>query len=1101
MSEGSVAHRQSGDRPYQLRIDEVTPFSFIRVFSVVPGNCPACGWHQTHTVAALVDWWDRFGAAQQVSDSLGCVCTRCGDIQVLGLPLLQYRRGDVPGLLVAFPPHSEPASDTQFITDVLAVAKDRAELEGAAVVVSVRMGWWRELWNRPVGPLLFGGAQITLPSETLEEVQRWRADTVQSLGISDVGPALSDFINADNKTQEAQVLTDEPRLTAIRWRGTIRSLETAPRRVDANGSGYEQDIGEKEVDEHVTRRFERLRLLQLFGSKAVDAISELDQPATALLIEASEGGDPVRRQQLIGRAEQLLASSPPSAVTSALGNALVAVMFGDQNRSLKTADSMIDAARRSLERAERACGYDHEITFSARLNLAAALEERCVDDRDSDYQGAERLLIEVAGAATAIGSPIAADAAVNLVSLQQKRSGDRPNRALNAAELLEDATHINRVMQRDDQRSRVVTLADEAAALRSRMTGNLLANARASLAKLEQAREIDVETGVLSQPERVLLTGNFVNALYQLHEHDPLGAPSDRVIQAADDAIVAARTLNRLHPTAVDVELNGASVLLNMYTELAHDPSSIEIWSRARDALEDATSRAVELDPRDLRTLRAKQNLAAAYGCPIDGEPADVARCAQLLTEVIEAAPSSEPEFRFIPAINLGQLHFGQGHWTEAADAYEIARKAQIEMIGQARTELTKIGQILQTKDLAARRALAFVMGHQPERAISALEENRAQLRRRHTGTRSPLPQTSTVIHVATSAYGTAVIISLPNGDLPAFAVALGSCDMEPLVHLLLASQDKGQLFERFDLLADLVADAIVGPVTEIIEASGCQIEELELVACGALVSVPLHCVMVDGRSWIDRWRVRYRVAAETEPQTSRPSPNRTVGAFAKDPYIPFALTEREAVKGWTHELLEPPDGILRRAWLLDALKTATTAHFACHAGLDAHDPLESAISLGNERIKVSDLSLAFDLDLVVVPACQSGSAYLGAPDELLGVGHAFIHAGARAVIASLWDADDAACAYTMAGFYRELGRGADACSALTAAQREAARLSGADVAELAEQFVTGNQRVSWISSELLKRLVSLCEARGILGSNEQIFAHPAEWGALSYLD
>ena len=703
---------------------------------------------------------------------------------------------------------------------------------------------------------------------------------------------------------------------------------------------------------------------------------------------------------------------------------------------------LVTAARAALTRAERACGPDHEITCSAQLNLAAALEECSRHPEDAEFEEAETLLLDLAARTARIGSPIAADVAVNFVSLSARRSGERADRAVTASELLKDGTHIAMVMRRDDRRSEIVTLVDEAAALRSRVTGSILNNAIASLEKVDRARNLDEEWDILSQPERVLLASNRVNALLLLHQHDPTRVSMQELIVAANEAIDSAQRLNRLHPTAIDTIINAAAILLDVYSESVLEGGNEQIWDQARVALEDAVIRAVLVDPRDLRTLRAKANLATAYGRMVNGAVADPDRCAALLQEVIDAAPPDEPEFRFQPAVNLGQLHFGQGRPTEAANAYRIAREAQIQMITDARTPLTKLSQILQTRDLAARRALALVQAHQTDHAIGALEENRAQLRGNPLRPMLVKRSRSAVIHLASSDYGSLVIISLPDGTSPAFTVVTGSKDIQPLINDFLDVGTRRELQMRFDALADVVGPNFTGPVLEIIEASGCEVDELEVVACGALASVPLHCVASEGRCWVDRWRIRYRITSQGAPHGRVPNPERTLGVFDPDHDLPFARTERTAVETWTKELIEPPDGLLHKAWFLEAIRSATTAHLACHARLDSDDPHVSAFAMSGETITVADLEMTLELDLVVAPACQAGATNQGAPDELLGVGHAFVHAGASSVIASLWDADDAATAYVVAALYRELGIGSETCEALMVAQREAARIT-----------------------------------------------------------
>ena len=1085
----------SSNHKYQLHVEFAQPFGFIRVTALFVWTCPRCGALEDVSLPALVDWWDRTGAASQVSASLGNECRRCGHVAPQEWPLLQYRRGDVPGLIVAFPAATPPEVDRRFITDVLAVASDQTDLEGARTVVSTRMAWVRLLWNRPLGPILYATAPAPLP-ETGEEEERWRIDTVRALDLKDLGPSLSDFLNAESPEEESDALRADPRLTSLRWTTTVRSLEAAPQRVEASES-----LPESEVTDHVAKRFERLRLAQQFGEYAAQALLDLDSPVTEILVSARRAVDSKQRRQLVQQASEMLAETLPNVVAAMLGNSLTALAFGDPQRSHHDLDALVTVARSALTTAQSVCGSDHEITCAARLNLAAALEERSQNADGAEFAEAESLLLDLAARTARMGSAIASDVAVNLVSLYARLPGERAERSLVASELLEDGKHIALVMRRDDRRSEVVTLVDEAAALRSRVTGSISRNAFASLEKVDRARSLDEQWDVLSVPERVLLVGNRVNSLQLLHEHDPARVPAQDLILAANEAVELAHRLNRLHPTGIDTTINAASVLLDVYSESFREEGSVEVWDQARIALEDALIRAVEADPRDLRTLRAKANLATAYGRFVNGSIADPDRCAELLQEVLDAAPPDEPEFRFRPAVNLGQLRFGQARWTEAADAYRIAREAQLQMIGDARTPLTKLGQILQTRDLAARRALALVQAHEIGRAIGALEENRAQLSAKRHQPSLTTRSRSAVIHLSSSDYGSVVIISLPDGTSPAFSVATGSKDIQPLINNFLEVATRRELHMRFDALAEVIGPNITGPVLEIIETSACDVEELEVVACGALASVPLHCVQSDGRCWIDRWRVRYRITSQGAPHGRSPSPERTLGVFDPDHDLPFARTERAAVKAWAKELIEPPNGLLRKAWMLEALGSATAAHLACHARLDSDDPLVSSFSMSGETITVADLELTLDLDLVVAPACQAGATNQGAPDELLGVGHAFVHAGASSVIASMWDADDAATAYVVAALYRELGAGSETCEALMVSQREAARITVPELLTLAEARRAEDPGTRWLPRELATELVQLCQVRGTIGTQAQLFPHPAEWGVLTYLE
>jgi CHAT domain-containing protein len=84
---------------------------------------------------------------------------------------------------------------------------------------------------------------------------------------------------------------------------------------------------------------------------------------------------------------------------------------------------------------------------------------------------------------------------------------------------------------------------------------------------------------------------------------------------------------------------------------------------------------------------------------------------------------------------------------------------------------------------------------------------------------------------------------------------------------------------------------------------------------------------------------------------------------------------------------------------------------------------------------------LRLTADLVVLSACQTGlgsGALTDVPagDEWVGLTRAFLHAGAKRVIATLWPVDDWATAALMERFYQQLAAGVDARDALTRAQR-----------------------------------------------------------------
>ena len=62
--------------------------------------------------------------------------------------------------------------------------------------------------------------------------------------------------------------------------------------------------------------------------------------------------------------------------------------------------------------------------------------------------------------------------------------------------------------------------------------------------------------------------------------------------------------------------------------------------------------------------------------------------------------------------------------------------------------------------------------------------------------------------------------------------------------------------------------------------------------------------------------------------------------------------------------------------------------------------------------------------DVVVLSACETGSGRLQGQEGVMNLARAFLTAGARSVVASLWDVDDRSTATVMESFYEHLKAG-----------------------------------------------------------------------------
>jgi CHAT domain-containing protein len=139
-----------------------------------------------------------------------------------------------------------------------------------------------------------------------------------------------------------------------------------------------------------------------------------------------------------------------------------------------------------------------------------------------------------------------------------------------------------------------------------------------------------------------------------------------------------------------------------------------------------------------------------------------------------------------------------------------------------------------------------------------------------------------------------------------------------------------------------------------------------------------------------------------------------------------------------------------KRERLLDAGRQARWLHIAGHAFYHPRDPLESELRTGageslSARAIASELDL--DADLVTLSSCTSGIGQVVAGDEQLGLQRAFLYAGARAVLCTLWEAADFVALLLMDRFYIELQRGQPTAVALRNAQTALRSMAGQDVA------------------------------------------------------
>ena len=164
----------------------------------------------------------------------------------------------------------------------------------------------------------------------------------------------------------------------------------------------------------------------------------------------------------------------------------------------------------------------------------------------------------------------------------------------------------------------------------------------------------------------------------------------------------------------------------------------------------------------------------------------------------------------------------------------------------------------------------------------------------------------------------------------------------------------------------------------------------------------------------------------------------------------------------------------------LDVAASYRYIHFACHGEFDIDDPLNSWLEPGPDtRITATSIMADVQLcaELVVLSACRSGVSHIVRGDEPMGLIRAFMLAGARAVLVTLWPVEDTSARLLMERFYQLL-MAQEGDHNIAAALREAQHyLRELTIAEIHAQTHQWEERIE-ITGE----------------PNEQPYATPAFW-------
>jgi CHAT domain-containing protein len=183
--------------------------------------------------------------------------------------------------------------------------------------------------------------------------------------------------------------------------------------------------------------------------------------------------------------------------------------------------------------------------------------------------------------------------------------------------------------------------------------------------------------------------------------------------------------------------------------------------------------------------------------------------------------------------------------------------------------------------------------------------------------------------------------------------------------------------------------------------------------------------------------RVRTRAGAGAQPA---PAPmasiglTRAMGSLGRTRFsrLPFSRQEADAIAALVPRasVLKATDFAASHALVSGGgLGDRRVVHFATHGLLDSEHPDLSGLVLSlvdekgrtrNGFLRMHEIyNLRLPADLVVLSACQTALGREIRGEGLVGLTRGFMYAGARRVVASLWQVDDESTAELMKHFYR----------------------------------------------------------------------------------
>jgi CHAT domain-containing protein/tetratricopeptide (TPR) repeat protein len=505
---------------------------------------------------------------------------------------------------------------------------------------------------------------------------------------------------------------------------------------------------------------------------------------------------------------------------------------------------------------------------------------------------------------------------------------------------------------------------------------------------------------------------------------------------------------------------------LNMNGEAERDASNLSIalirageWDKASQW----NDRASALAPPGnvtVASILARNRAQIAYGRGTKDESARI--CKELLS-----AKATPPDLQWELHALLGRIDRDAGRFAEANREFEVARK----IIDQTRSDL---GDSHYRITLLS-RMMGFYQDYvdllftqkDDEGALRIVELSRARVLAEQMGrTAKPaeVPDLAALRNLARSTNSRLLTFWVAPGRSFAWLIeanGVRSFELPPAAEIEALVDRYRPVVEHsitdpiasHDRAAAALWSKLLGAIAPLIPKDS----RLIVIPDGPLHRVNLETMVAPAPQphyWIEDVELAIAPSLTIAASRSVGDPWRTpsvllIGApnYVGSDYTPLpnAAAELQSIEGHfagaQHRVLKGPQAS-PAAYAQAGPGGFSLIHFAAHAEANAISPLESAIILsrqdGQDKLYAREvLNIPIHADLVTISSCRSAGARAYAGEGLIGFAWAFLLAGARNVVAGLWDVSDSSTELLMDRFYAGIHNGQDPAKALHNAKME----------------------------------------------------------------